>query len=143
MHGDNITMYRTFNNLSNNANVSIHTWLLSLEERYWANGNSLPDTLFHQVDGGPENANETFHALCALMVSCCYFPQYTAYFYLLCFVQVSKRLTRKIVLSRLLVGHTHEDIDAIFALIWKKLFPEQIYDPDQFKVMCPVYVICQ
>ena len=81
MHGDNITMYRTFNNLSNNANVSIHTWLLSLEERYWANGNSLPDTLFHQVDRGPENANETFHALCALMVSCCYFPQYTAYFY--------------------------------------------------------------
>ena len=68
MHGDNITMYRTFNNLSNNGNVAMHTWLLSLEERYRENGNSLPDTLYHQVDGGAENANETFHALCALMV---------------------------------------------------------------------------
>jgi hypothetical protein len=32
----------------------------------------LPDTLYHQVDGGAENANETFHALCALMVSNCF-----------------------------------------------------------------------
>jgi len=57
------------------------------------------------------------------------------------YVKVSKRLTRKIVLSRLLVGHTHEDIDAIFALIWKKLFPEQIYDPDQFKVINPACML--
>jgi hypothetical protein len=33
----------------------------------------------------------------------------------------------------LLVGHTHEDIDAIFALIWKKLFPKCIYDPYEFR----------
>jgi hypothetical protein len=45
---------------------------------------------------------------------------------------VAKRLTRKIVLTRLPVGHTHEDIDAIFALIWqfmknKKALTPQIY----------------
>ncbi len=34
MHGDNITIYRTFNNITNGANLGIHTWLLSLEERY-------------------------------------------------------------------------------------------------------------
>jgi hypothetical protein len=45
---------------------------------------------------------------------------------------VAKRLTRHVVLTRLPVGHTHEDIDAIFALIWqfmknKKALTPQIY----------------
>jgi hypothetical protein len=50
----------------------------------------------------------------------------------ICELLVAKRLTRKVVLTRLLVGHTHEDIDAIFALIWqylknKKAMSPQIY----------------
>jgi len=57
--------------------------------------------LFCQIDGGPENTARAVLAICFLMVA--------------------KKLTRKIVLSRLLVGHTHEDIDAIFALIWEKM----------------------
>lgn len=50
----------------------------------------------------------------------------------ICELLVAKRLTRKIVFTRLPVGHTHEDIDAIFALIWefmknKKVLTPQIY----------------
>jgi hypothetical protein len=69
MHGQNITIYRTFNNLVKDSNIAMHTWLLSLEERYRDNGNRLPDVIYHQMDGGGADcANEHFHALCALMV---------------------------------------------------------------------------
>ena len=61
----------------------------------------LPDTLFFQIDGGSENANVYILAICELIVI--------------------KRLTKRIYLTRLPVGHTHEDIDAKFGYIWKKL----------------------
>lgn len=65
-----------------------------------------------QVDGGGENTAKTALAICELLVA--------------------RRLTRRVVLTRLMVGHTHEDIDAIFALIWqymknKKALTPQIY----------------
>jgi hypothetical protein len=50
-----------------------------------------------QVDGGSENTAKAALAICELLVA--------------------RRLTRQVILSRLLVGHTHEDIDAIFAII--------------------------
>ena len=45
-HGRNLTLYRTFNNIYNGANLSIHCWLLSLEEIYKSNNDRLPDTIF-------------------------------------------------------------------------------------------------
>ena len=65
-----------------------------------------------QVDGGSENTAKAALAICELLVA--------------------RRLTRRLILSRLLVGHTHEDIDAIFAIIWqflknKKVMTPQIY----------------
>lgn len=113
MHGDNTTIYRTFNNIKGGSNLAAHSWLLSLERRYKENGNKLPDTIYHQIDGGPENATHLAHALCELMVS--------------------KRLTKKIVLSRLMVGHTHEDIDALFALIWKSAAPNHVLTPKAYE----------
>ena len=64
------------------------------------------------MDGGSENTAKAALAICELLVA--------------------RRITRRIVLSRLLVGHTHEDIDAIFAIIWqflknKKVMTPQIY----------------
>ena len=38
----------------------------------------------------------------------------------MCELLVIRGLTKRIVLTRLPVGHTHEDIDARFALIWKR-----------------------
>lgn len=65
-----------------------------------------------QVDGGSENTAKAALAICELLVA--------------------KRLTRKIVLTRLLVGHTHEDIDAIFALIWQLLKNKKAMSPQIF-----------
>jgi len=45
---------------------------------------------------------------------------------------VAKRLTRKIVLTRLPVGHTHEDIDAIFALIWQFMKNKEVMTPQVY-----------
>ena len=91
---------------------NVHTWLLSLERHYYTHGKRLPEVLFHQIDGGTENANGEFLALCALLVAC--------------------KLVKKVVLTRLPVGHTHEDIDGLFALIWRKLRDEYVFTPSEF-----------
>ena len=117
MHGDTMTIYRTYANVGGGANLAIHTWLCSLEDYARRHKWRLPKVLYHQIDGGPENANKEFLALCCLLVS--------------------SGLVDKIVLTRLPVGHTHEDIDALFALIWKKLRDEHIYTPGEFaRLIC-------
>jgi hypothetical protein len=59
----------------------------------------LPPTLYVQVDGGPENANKLVWAVLSFLIA--------------------KRVggLQKIVLTRMPVGHTHEDIDGIFGRI--------------------------
>ena len=44
-------------------------------------------------------------------------------------------LTKRIVLTRLPVGHTHEDIDARFALIWKKAQLAHLITMSQYSQM--------
>lgn len=100
MHGRSITLYRTFHNVSNGANLQIHTFLLSLQ-KVFAVEHRLPDTLYYQIDGGSENTAKAVYYLCELLVA--------------------RRLTKRVVLSRLLVGHTHCDVDAIFGKIWCKI----------------------
>jgi hypothetical protein len=112
MHGQNMTIYRTFANVGGGANLAIHTWLLSLENYYRLHNSKLPPILYHQFDGGSENCNAEFVAICSLLVAC--------------------GLVNKVVLTRLPVGHTHEDIDGLFALIWRKLRDEFVYTPSDF-----------
>jgi hypothetical protein len=115
MHGSGVNVYRTFANVGGGANLAIHTWLLSLEEemeRRKAAGVPWPRTYYHQIDGGPENANDAMLAICVLLIH--------------------RGVFDKIILTRLPVGHTHEDIDGLFALIWKKLRDEYIITPSQF-----------
>ena len=97
-HGKRFTIYRTFGNCGKGSNVAIYTWLRELEKVYDENEKRLPDTLHFQIDGGSENANSTFIALAELLIH--------------------RGLTKKIVLTRLPPGHTHEDIDGKFAIIW-------------------------
>ena len=111
-HGRTLTLYRTFNNICNGSNLAIHTWLLNLEAIYEGFG-SLPDTIFAQIDGGSENANTTMKGICELLVA--------------------RGLTKKVVLSRLPPGHTHEDIDAVFGKIWKYLAGRAIYTPQGYQ----------
>ena len=57
--------------------------------------------MFIQVDGGSENSAKVMVGLCELLIA--------------------QGVCSKIVLSPLMVGHTHEDIDARFALIWRRI----------------------
>ena len=68
-----------------------------LDERF---GGKLPETIFIQIDGGPENATKTLLAVCALIVH--------------------KQLggCKQIILTRLPVGHTHEDIGTVNVKIY-------------------------
>jgi hypothetical protein len=59
---------------------------------------NYPQELYIQLDGGSENANQYVLGLLELLAI--------------------KRVSSTIYFSRLPVGHTHEDIDACFALIW-------------------------
>jgi hypothetical protein len=111
MHGRQLRIYRSFSNVCVNANFCVHTWLLSLEEQY--RKSKLPPTLYHQIDGGPEKANIHYLAIC--------------------FMLVAKGLCLKVVLTRLLPGHTHEDIDALFALIWQMVKDEIVLTPSELE----------
>lgn len=96
-HGRFMKIYRTFHNVKCGANTLIHTWLMALEETLRTE-KRLPDTLYFQVDGGCENVAKATLGICELLVI--------------------KRLTKRVVYTRLPVGHTHEDIDSKFAKIW-------------------------
>jgi hypothetical protein len=72
-----------------------------LEE--WKNRNGYyPTEIYLQADGGCENANKYLLALLELLVT--------------------KKMARVIFYTRLPVGHTHEDIDAAFATVWRCWF---------------------
>lgn len=96
-HGRFVMFCRTFHNISNGANAQIHSFLTYLELIIKREG-KLPHTIFFQIDGGSENIAKSVLVLCELIIA--------------------KSLCAKIVLSRLMVGHTHSDNDAIFGRIW-------------------------
>jgi hypothetical protein len=66
-----------------------------------------------QIDGGSENTAKTMLGICELLVA--------------------KGLTKKIILSRLPVGHTHEDIDAVFGKLWKYIGDKCVMTPQAYK----------
>ena len=112
MHGRNLNMYRTFHNVANGANLMIHTLLSSLEQVY-IEKKKLPKTLFIQIDGGSENTAKAIFGLCELIII--------------------KKLTQRIVLTRLITGHTHEDIDSKFGILWQKTRGMHICTHKQYK----------
>jgi len=113
-HGRTLDLYRSFTNLKGTCNTAIHCWLMTLEAEYIDKG-KLPDTIYHQIDGGSENIAKTVLAVSELLVA--------------------KRLTKKVVLTRLPVGHTHEDIDAVFGVIWSKVMNHNVLSPKQYKLL--------
>ena len=96
-HGIGLTIYRNFDNVSKDCNVTIYCLLRQLESFHKRHG-CYPETLYLQVDGGSENANQYVLALLELLVA--------------------KRCCREIYFTRLPAGHTHEDIDASFGVLW-------------------------
>lgn len=99
-HGRVTNLYRTYPNIKKTSNLQIHCLLLTLEEIYKKEGR-LPDTFYYQIDGGGENTAKIVFLICELLVA--------------------KGLVKKVVLSRLPVGHTHLDMDAVFGKVRKAL----------------------
>jgi hypothetical protein len=111
-HGRGLTIYRTFHNVNNCANVAMYCFLHELE-KYRQKEGKLPDTLYHQIDGGSENTAKAWFGLCELLVA--------------------RRLCKRFVLTRLPVGHTHEDIDSKFGILWRKIRNKHVYSPLQYR----------
>ena len=98
-HGRNkFTIYLTMQSCLSGTNLALHTFYMNLENWVEEKGH-YPRKVYWQVDGGPENANKETLAFCEYLVS--------------------QTPIEEIVLSRLPVGHTHEDIDAMFGTIWE------------------------
>lgn len=118
-HGHNLTIYRSFGITKSDTNENIHCFLLQLERRLLDGryGFSLPKTIYLQIDGATDNTSKAFYAICALLVS--------------------RKIggLEQIVVTRLPVGHTHEDIDARFGTLWKATRNLYILDPDEYKFM--------
>jgi hypothetical protein len=96
-HGCGFTIYRSFPKVDADSDFTIYCLLRELERWCDNNYDNYPQTWYIQVDGGSENANK--YVLAALEFL------------------VIKRVVQEIVLTRLPVGHTHEDIDAFFGTI--------------------------
>jgi hypothetical protein len=116
-HGRAFTIYRSFANVRHDRNLLIHCLLMQLEDRLCDKrfGNKLPETIFIQIDGGAENANLTLLGLLTLMA------------------HKQLRGIKEIILTRLPVGHTHEDIDAKFGTLWKATRNVHILTPQDYK----------
>ena len=112
-HGQLFTIYRTFHTVGHGADMQVYVLLSQLEQWYQRNGR-FPELVYWQVDGGPENANKYILGICELLVH----------------LDIG---IKRIVFTRLPVGHTHEDIDSKFAKIWVGLRCHSIYTPQQYK----------
>jgi hypothetical protein len=73
----------------------------------------LPDTVYVQIDGGSENISKVMLAMCELLIY--------------------RKLCKRVVLTRLLKRHTHEDIDSKFAIIWKSIRGTNIFTHYQWR----------
>lgn len=113
--GNEFVIYRTFHTVHLTCDPAIYVLLLQLETRIDPITGKLPDTVYLQVDGGSENANKYLLCTCELLII--------------------RRLCAKVVLTRLPVGHTHENIDAKFGVIWTAARNRTILTPDAYKNM--------
>jgi hypothetical protein len=84
----------------------------------------VPETIYYQMDGGPENCNTEMLGICALIVAR-YNPNYK---------KDGKGMgVKRIFVTRLPPGHTHEDCDAQFGVIWLATRRKHILTPSEYK----------
>jgi len=96
-HGHGFTIYRSFPTVDADADFTICCLLSELQKWKDAHDGVFPETWYIQIDGGSQNANKYLLAALEFLTA--------------------KRLCKKIVLTRLPVGHTHEDIDGCFGTV--------------------------
>jgi hypothetical protein len=116
-HGKRTRIYRSYNNITNGANLAIHTWFLAVQEEYAARraqGKLLQRKIYVQVDGGSENANYTFFAACELLIA----------------MQIG---VEEIWVVRMPKGHNHADQDGKFAIIWTHVRDRALLSPAEYE----------
>lgn len=117
-HGFSKSFYRTFPHVCGGTNLAIEVLLHEIEKRmnYCELTNKImPAVLFLQIDGGPENTSKSFYAMISQLKS--------------------QKVFKRIEVARLPVGHTHEDIDALFGTLWKASRHMTITTPQDWKRM--------
>ena len=87
--------------------------LCELED--WVNRHGYyPETIFIQIDGASENENKALKAYCELIIA-------------------RKLGVKELITTRLVVGHTHEDVDAFFGVLWRLYRLEPILTLDHYR----------
>lgn len=117
-HGFRKSFYRTFPHISGGTNVAIEVLCHEIYKRmkYCKDSNIImPNVLYLQIDGGPENTSKTFYGMLTKLVRSDVF--------------------KKIEVTRLPVGHTHEDIDALFGTLWRSYRNTTVLTPKHWKHM--------
>ena len=117
-HGIARSFYRIYPYIKSGANVACEVLLHEIERRLqWCLTNNIPfaRVLLLQLDGGSENTSKSFYALLEYLVTIGVFD--------------------RIECSRLPVGHTHEDIDAMFGVLWKAAQGKTIITPQEWEEM--------
>jgi hypothetical protein len=117
-HGFAKTFYRTFPHVKNGGNLAMTCLLDEIISRakYCRKHNlDFPSILLLQVDGGPENTSKAFFAFLELLLRLNIFDE--------------------IYVNRLPVGHTHEDIDALFGVLWNHLKFQPVYTPQHYEIL--------
>ena len=106
--------FRNFPNVKKGSNLTIYCILKTIHLWRTEHNGNYTEELYIQMDGGPENANKFVLGFLEMLVA--------------------KRLIKRIFYTRLPVGHTHEDIDACFGLIWNWFRKQNIQTPEKFKI---------
>ena len=104
IHGYNLNVFATFPWVRCGANLCASTLMHTLvkwQEGLRLQGRELPRTLYLLVDGGSENVNKTLFALYAWLVTFDIFEE--------------------IYVTRLPVGHTHNDLDQRWSVVAQRL----------------------
>ncbi len=117
-HGFARSFYRTYPHVSSGTNIAIQVLESEITKRmeHCKKTNTLmPQVLYLQIDGGPENTSKSFYAYIDQLLELGIFKQ--------------------IDVCRLPVGHTHEDIDALFGTVWRACRNKTIITPDEWKTM--------
>ena len=99
LHGSVLCMFNVLNVVHAGANMAMTCLMRALQIME----DDIPEVLYLQVDGGSENWNQVLFGLIDLL-----FDLYGK--------------LKKVIVSRLPVGHTHIDVDRFFSYLNKKLF---------------------
>ena len=116
-HGRRKVVWRSFPHINTGFNLAAYCLVEEIKfqmEHCIKHDLPFPHTLFYQSDGGCEN---TAFAMFGLME-----------------ILVHYDVFERIEMNRIQVGHTHEDIDAMFGTIWTKIKQKTLTCPEDFKV---------